>query len=63
MRAGKEKRKVDEIFGSWGRENPVGRIGEPAEVGALVAFLASRRAAFINGVSVLVDGGGVKSIF
>jgi 3-oxoacyl-[acyl-carrier protein] reductase len=63
LRAGKENRSIGEIFESWGRENPVGRIGEPAEVGALVAFLASRRAAFINGVSVLVDGGGVKSLY
>lgn len=58
----KDGRTVDEIFTAWGEENPVGRIGEPEEVGALVAFLASERAAFINGVSILVDGGGVRSL-
>jgi len=58
----KDGRSVDEIFEAWGEGNPVGRIGEPEEVGALVAFLASEKAAFINGVSILVDGGGVRSL-
>ena len=59
----REGRTEEEVFAGWGAENPVGRIGRPEEVGALVAFLASRRAAFINGASVLVDGGGVRSLF
>jgi len=32
-------------------------VGDPAEVGDLVAFLASDRAAFITGGSVMIDGG------
>jgi 3-oxoacyl-[acyl-carrier protein] reductase len=36
---------------------PVGRFGEPAEVGDLVAFLASGRAAYLTGCSILADGG------
>jgi NAD(P)-dependent dehydrogenase (short-subunit alcohol dehydrogenase family) len=36
---------------------PAGRIGEPEDVGALVAFLASPLASFINGALVTVDGG------
>ncbi|WP_327086632.1 SDR family oxidoreductase [Nonomuraea sp. NBC_01738] len=36
---------------------PVGRVGRPEEVGDVVAFLAGAPASFVNGVSLLVDGG------
>jgi NAD(P)-dependent dehydrogenase (short-subunit alcohol dehydrogenase family) len=36
---------------------PAGRIGEPREVGDLVVFLCSDRAAYITGADVLIDGG------
>jgi 3-oxoacyl-[acyl-carrier protein] reductase len=36
---------------------PVGRIGRPEEVGDVVAFLASERASYVTGTSLLVDGG------
>ena len=38
--------------------NPMGRIGEPEEVGGVVAFLCSDAAAYINGEVVAIDGGG-----
>ncbi len=41
---------------------PVGRLGDPAEFGALVAFLASGPAAFITGQAVVADGGQLRSI-
>jgi NAD(P)-dependent dehydrogenase (short-subunit alcohol dehydrogenase family) len=37
--------------------HPAGRIGTPAEIGALCAFLASAHARFITGTTLLVDGG------
>jgi 3-oxoacyl-[acyl-carrier protein] reductase len=40
-----------------GREVPVGRLGDPAEMAAAVAFLCSERASYITGVGLLVDGG------
>lgn len=38
---------------------PVRRLGEPAELGAAVAFLASDRAGYITGSSIRLDGGAV----
>lgn len=41
---------------------PLGRLGKPAEVAAIVVFLASPRAAYMTGQSVLVDGGLVRTV-
>lgn len=38
-------------------ETPVGRLGQPADVANLVAFLLSEEAAFITGAGVRIDGG------
>lgn len=37
--------------------HPAGRLGEPNEIANAVAFLLSDEASFINGISLLVDGG------
>jgi len=36
---------------------PLRRIGEPAEIGGIVAFLASRAASFMTGAVIVADGG------
>lgn len=41
---------------------PAGRLGEPAEFGAAVAFLCSPAAAYINGINLPVDGGRTGSL-
>ncbi len=43
-----------------GQQIPLGRIGEPAEVGRLVAFLASEAASYVNGAVVDVNGGRLE---
>jgi 3-oxoacyl-[acyl-carrier protein] reductase len=40
---------------------PLGRLGEPFELGSLVAFLASQQAAYITGAAYQIDGGSIKS--
>ena len=40
---------------------PVSRLGRPEEYGYLVSFLSSDNAAYINGASIPIDGGLLKS--
>jgi 3-oxoacyl-[acyl-carrier protein] reductase len=42
---------------------PLGRIGKPEELAALVVFLASEQAAYISGTTIQVDGGANRAIF
>ncbi len=42
---------------------PVGRFGDPAEFGALCAFLASAHTGFITGQNILIDGGAFAGAF
>ena len=41
----------------WRRGIPLGRLGTPAEVAGLIAFLASPGGAYITGTTIAVDGG------
>ena len=44
------------------RAIPVGRYGDPAEFGALAAFLASKKAGFVTGQAIRIDGGQGRAI-
>jgi NAD(P)-dependent dehydrogenase (short-subunit alcohol dehydrogenase family) len=47
------------------RRIPAGRLGRPEDVADVVAWLISRQAAFVNGATVVVDGGetaGIRAI-
>ena len=41
---------------------PAGRLGEPAEFGAVVAFLCSAQAGFVTGAALQVDGGAYQAL-
>ena len=44
-------------------EIPARRLGEPRELAALAAFLASERASYVTGQSIAVDGGWIRGLF
>lgn len=52
-----EFESYEEGLDSKGELNPLGRIGDPMELGDIVAYLSSNRSSFINGTAVPVDGG------
>ena len=41
---------------------PAGRLGEPAELGAVVAFLCSAHAGYLTGAALPVDGGAYQAL-
>lgn len=53
---------AEEVFAGWKKLIPAGRLGTPEEFASVVAFLASERASYINGVSLAVDGGTTRSL-
>lgn len=56
-RAEKSGKSIEEIEKEGLAEIPLGRFAEPEELGYSAAFLASPLAAYINGVSIPIDGG------
>jgi 3-oxoacyl-[acyl-carrier protein] reductase len=52
-----------EVFAGWNKLIPAGRLGKPEEFAAVVAFLVSERASYVNGVSLTVDGGTTRGLF
>jgi NAD(P)-dependent dehydrogenase (short-subunit alcohol dehydrogenase family) len=48
---------IDAAFARFGAAHPLGRIGEPEEVGELIAFLVSNKAGFVTGADFKIDGG------
>jgi 3-oxoacyl-[acyl-carrier protein] reductase len=48
---------LEDFYAERGKSIPLGRVGEAAEVGDLIAFLCSTRGAYITGVAINMDGG------
>jgi 3-oxoacyl-[acyl-carrier protein] reductase len=60
--ASAQNRPVHEVEDEWKASIPVKRFGLPEEVAAVAAFLATPAAAYVNGVSIAVDGGRTPTL-
>lgn len=61
-KASNSEQSVEDVFNAMAEQSPMLRIAEPEEVAEAVAFLASPKASYINGINVPVDGGRTKSL-
>lgn len=48
---------AEEVVSGWSEEVPLGRLGRPEEIADVIAWLASERASYVTGQTILVDGG------
>ena len=60
--AARNKVTIDDVVEGWKKQIPAGRLGKPEEFAAVVAFLASERASYVNGTSIAIDGGIVRGL-
>ena len=49
---------ADELRGAW-QENLIQRLGTPEEIAKSIAFLCSDDSSFVNGQTIVIDGGGI----
>jgi NAD(P)-dependent dehydrogenase (short-subunit alcohol dehydrogenase family) len=52
----------DEVLAAVGAGRPLGRLAEPDEIAAVIAFLCSGRASYVTGAAWSADGGTVPII-
>jgi 3-oxoacyl-[acyl-carrier protein] reductase len=61
--ASRSGKSADEVLSARLAEHPAGRLGMPAELGALCAFVCSQHAGYITGQNLLIDGGSFPGTF
>jgi 3-oxoacyl-[acyl-carrier protein] reductase len=60
--ADRQGTSADVVRANWEKTIPVGHYGKPADIGDVVAFLASENASFVTGTTIQVDGGLVQAL-
>ena len=63
LKAKAEGISLEDTFARTAASIPAGRIGNPEEIGDVIAFLCSERASYLTGTSIQVDGGLIQSTF
>ncbi len=62
-KASKTGTSVEEAYKELVKNIPLGRYGEPEEVGSLAAFIASEKGAYLTGEMFTIDGGYISTVF
>lgn len=63
QRSENQSRGYQEIIEDMEKDIPLGRLGDPDELGSVVTFLASEKASYVTGTTLQVDGGLLKGIY
>ncbi|MBV9404037.1 MAG: SDR family oxidoreductase [Acidobacteriaceae bacterium] len=61
-RASSSGQSEKQIEQTWIEQIPLGRLGQPEEVADAIVWLASERASFVTGQTILVDGGMYRGL-